>query len=214
MRAGIRRGQPFACSRGYNIARITGVTYQTSVNKQASMSRAFVKELDGDQPGEDLPERPQSPHPQYVTPHGLCLLNAELQQLRARRTELLALGEDMAAATQLRQVERDLRYIEHCVQNAIVVDAARQPHADVRFGASVALLDEDANTHRFAIVGEHEACASKGQISWVSPLARSLIGRRVGDVVVWERPAGNIELEITEVSYPDSPSPASPYERS
>ncbi|MGQ0658723.1 MAG: GreA/GreB family elongation factor [Chromatiales bacterium] len=168
------------------------------------MSRAFVKEPDGAEAGEDLPERPHSPHPQYVTPRGLHLLNAELQQLRGRRTDLLALGEDMTAMTQLRQVERDLRYIEHCVQNAIVVDPARQSHADVRFGASVDLLDEDGKTHRFAIVGEHEACVPDGLISWVSPLARSLIGRCVGDVVIWERPAGNVELEITDIAYPDS----------
>lgn len=166
------------------------------------MSRAFVKEPDGADAGEDFPERPQSPHPQYVTPRGLRLLNEELQRLRAHRSELLARGEDLAASSQLGHTERELRFIERSVQAAIVVDPASQPHGDVRFGASVDLLDEDGRTHRFTIVGEHEACAPQGLISWVSPLARALIGRRAGDAVIWERPAGNVELELTCVSYP------------
>jgi len=166
------------------------------------MSRAFVKEPDGADAGEDSPERPQSPHPQYVTPRGLRLLHEELQRLRTQRSELLARGEDLAAAAELAHTEREARFIERCIQAAIVVDAASQPHGDVRFGASVDLGDEGGRTYHFTIVGEQEACVPRGLISWVSPLARSLIGRRAGDTILWERPAGNVELEVIRVSYP------------
>ena len=129
-------------------------------------------------------------------------LQEEQQALRTQREQLLALGDDMTAKTQLKQIERDLRYLELCLQNAIVV-ATSPSQAEIRFGAAVEVVDEDGTTRQFRIVGEHEACAPSGLISWVSPLARSLIGRRVGDVILWERPAGNVELEITEVSYPE-----------
>lgn len=164
------------------------------------MSRAFVKEPDGDTAENELPDRPLSEHPQYVTPRGMRKLHEELQALRTRRDELAAQGDDMSIKTQLKQVERDLRYVELCVQNAIVVTTPEST-SEIRFGATVDVIDEDGKRHQFHIVGEHEACAPTGLISWVSPLARSLIGRQVGDVIIWERPAGNIELEITKIAY-------------
>ena len=166
------------------------------------MSRAFVKEPDGDAADADLPDRPLSEHPLYVTPRGLRKLQEDLHGLREQQRGLQARGEDMTAMTELKRVERDVRYFEQCVQNAIVV-APPASHDEVRFGAAVDLLDEEGHRHQIVIVGEQEACAPTGLISWVSPHARSLIGRRVGDVVIWERPAGNIELEITGISYPD-----------
>jgi transcription elongation GreA/GreB family factor len=166
------------------------------------MSRAFVKEPDGDAADAVLPERTLSEHPQYVTRRGLRKLHEEQQALRTQREQLLALGDDMTAKTQLKQLERDLRYLEHCLQNAIVV-ATSPSQTEIRFGAAVEVVNQDGTTRQFCIVGEHEACAPTGLISWVSPLARSLIGRRVADVIVWERPAGNVELEITKISYPE-----------
>lgn len=167
------------------------------------MSRAFVKEPDGESADNELPERPRSSEPNYVTPRGLRKLHEEQQRLREHRDRLLAANEDMASKSELRQVERDLRYMEASIQSAIAIHAAGQPHEDIRFGASVEVADEDGQTHRFTIVGEQETCAATGFISWVSPLARSLIGRRVGDTVVWHRPAGDVELEILAVTYPD-----------
>lgn len=166
------------------------------------MSRAFVKEPDGDAADAALPDRPLSEHPLYVTVRGLRQMHAEVHRLRSERERLAAGDEDLGARAQLRQVERDLRYAEACAQNAIAV-APPPDRNEVRFGARVQLLDEDGNAHAFVIVGEQEACAPTGLISWLSPLARSLIGRRVGDTVIWERPAGNAELEIAAIDYPD-----------
>lgn len=67
----------------------------------------------------------------------------------------------------------------------------------------VEVVDSEDRPHRFEIVGEDEADVSAGRISWASPLAQSLIGAGVGDTVVWKRPAGNLELEVTRISYPE-----------
>ena len=166
------------------------------------MSRAFVKELDGDAADTELPERVLSQHPLYVSVRGMRKLQETVRDLRARKEKLIAKGEDLGAQSELRHLDRDLKYYEAYLQHAIEVSPPPLQD-DVRFGAEVELLDEDGKSHRFCIVGEDEACASTGFISWVSPLARSLIGRRVGDVVIWERPAGNVELEITRIAYPD-----------
>jgi transcription elongation GreA/GreB family factor len=166
------------------------------------MSRAFVKELDGNAADADLPERVLSQHPLYLSARGMRRMQETVRDLRARRAKLVAKGEDLGAQSELRQLDRDLKYYEAYLQQAIEVSPPPLQD-DVRFGAEVELLDEDGGRHRFCIVGEEEACASTGLISWVSPLARSLIGRGVGDVVVWERPAGNVELEILHIAYPD-----------
>ena len=168
------------------------------------MSRAFVKEPDGADAGEDLPERLLSPHPNYLTPGGLHALQLELAQLRAQLAALpVDANEDIQAHGERLRIERDLRYYELMLQKAVVIESHRQPHADVRFGAAVTVVDPDDQRHTFTIVGESETCAPKGYISWVSPLASALLGRRLGDTVIWERPAGNVELEIVAIAYPD-----------
>ncbi|MCZ6803533.1 MAG: GreA/GreB family elongation factor [Proteobacteria bacterium] len=68
----------------------------------------------------------------------------------------------------------------------------------MRFGATVKLIDENDLEYIFSIVGEDEAEPNQGRISWVSPLARELVGKKTDDVVMWERPAGNLEMEILE----------------
>ena len=166
------------------------------------MSRAFVKELDGNEAEGELPDRVLSEHPLYVTPRGLRKLHGEVHELRTRRAQLLAMGDDLTATAQIKQVERDLRYAEAYLQNAIVVEPPPDQH-EIRFGAKVELLDEDGQAHRFCIVGEHEACAAAGFISWISPLARQLIGGSVGNSIIWERPTGPLELEVTRISYPE-----------
>ena len=69
------------------------------------------------------------------------------------------------------------------------------------FGATVEVQDEAGNRYSFHIVGEDEADANIHKVSWVSPLAKSLIGQKIGDMVVWQRPAGNLNLEILDIHY-------------
>ncbi len=164
------------------------------------MSRAFVKEADGDMVADDAPERPRSAHPNYVTPAGLAELEARRAALAADRAAYAAKGLEGKPA--LAHAERALRYLDARIEDAIVVDPAAQPAGEVRFGARVTVEDEDGETRGFTIVGEDEADAAAGKVSWLSPLARALAGGRVGDVVTWRRPAGDLELEITAIDYP------------
>jgi transcription elongation GreA/GreB family factor len=68
----------------------------------------------------------------------------------------------------------------------------------------VKVEDSDGRAHLFRIVGEDEADVASGKISFLSPLAKAMIGARAGDTVKWRRPAGEVELEILEIRYPDS----------
>jgi transcription elongation factor GreB len=167
------------------------------------MSRAFVKEPEGDQAQDGLPERPLSPHPNYITPGGFRQLQSHLQALLQKRDELRAQGDDLSAKSQLGYLERELRYLAANIERAIIIDPKHQSHEDIRFGARASVMDEANKRYQFTIVGEEEACAPKGYISWLSPLAQALLGKRAGDRAVWERPVGNTELEILSFEYPE-----------
>jgi transcription elongation factor GreB len=165
------------------------------------MSRGFVKEDDLEHAGTDLPERPISQHPNYVTPAGLKLLQQAAEKLEQERSELYPRKEDPIVNQRLAVVERDLRYYETRLEQAIMVNPVEQPADTVLFGATVAVEDEEGENRIFTIVGEDEADIAANKVSWVSPLARALIGHKVGDSVTWMRPAGNQMLEITAINY-------------
>lgn len=166
------------------------------------MSRAFVKEDSEDLLGEELPERPVSSEPNYVTPSGLEQLRGKVEALQAEHARLKQAAEAFDRP-RLIQVERDLRYYQARLDGAILVDVTAQPVDEVRFGASVKAEDGDGATHTFAIVGEDEADVAEGRVSWQSPLAKALMGARTGDTVTWNRPAGATTLEVLEIRYPD-----------
>lgn len=164
------------------------------------MSRAFVKESDENLVADELPERPQSPYPNYVTPVGLARLQAQYAELQERRARL-ASADDPLSRQQFREVQRDLRYFQHRLESAILVEVTSQPRDEVHFGAMVDVSDESGKRHTFSIVGEDEANVGVGKISWASPLGKAMIGSRVGDSVVWRRPAGDASLEILAIRY-------------
>lgn len=165
------------------------------------MSRGFVKEDDLEHAGTDLPERPISEHPNYVTPAGLQQLQAQESVLEKERQQLAPLKDDPVAQQRLAMVERDLRYLQARLESALLVDPAQQSGEQVLFGAKVTVEDENGDHHVFMIVGEDEADIAANKVSWVSPLAKSLLGHKIGDSVTWLRPAGNQTLEITEIDY-------------
>lgn len=166
------------------------------------MSRAFVKESDDEQASGELPERPVPAHANYVTPHGMEQLRARVRELAERHEQLKAVAaDDSEAKRKLREVERDQRYFKAQLERAELVNPAAHPLGDVRFGASVKVAEADGRIESFVIVGDDEADVTAGRISWASPLARSLLGARVGDVVKWHRPAGDTEIEIVAVEY-------------
>jgi transcription elongation GreA/GreB family factor len=163
------------------------------------MSRAFVKEPDGEQP-EDLPELPLSPHPNYVTLQGLAQLRERLSRVQQHLT---ALPED--ARQEHAQAAREQRWLQARIGSARLVAEGAQASGQVAIGATVRISDDDARSYTYRIVGEDEADPERGLVSWVSPLARALIGAKVGDVVTWKRPAGDLEVEVREIRYDTVP---------
>lgn len=165
------------------------------------MSRAFVKDNEDDTP-EVLPELPISTHTNYVTSRGLALLRARLGKATARHDVLKANEQDtLAQRNELTALERELRYLHARVSSANEVDLSKQPHDRVAFGATVT-VDSDEGERRWQIVGEDEADAEHGLVSYVSPLATALLGARVGDEVRWQRPAGDMMIEVLNIHYP------------
>lgn len=151
------------------------------------MSRAFVKEPDGLAAFEELPERLVSPHPNLVTAEGLAGIEAEVARLSRAYADAQAAGDRAA----LNVAARDLRYWTARRASAEVVP----PHADaseVRFGARVTFAREDGRRQTYRIVGEDQADPAKGTLSYVSPLARALLGKSVGDTA--RMGAGEIEI--------------------
>jgi transcription elongation GreA/GreB family factor len=165
------------------------------------MSRAFVNEDNEALTGEELPERPVSAEPNYVTPAGFAALRGKVEQLQAEHASLKQAAEDFDRP-KLAEIERDLRYYQSRLESAIPVEVATQPQDEVRFGASVRTEDEGGAIHTFTIVGEDEADVVHGKVSWQSPLATALIGASVGDTVTWDLPAGETTLEVLGIVYP------------
>lgn len=166
------------------------------------MSRAFVNEERFEQAGgEELVDRPISEHPNYVTPTGALELQTLEESLLAELDALKATAEDTFAKDKVAELERDLRYVRARLDSVILVDPKTQSHETVLFGATVEVEDGEGSRHTFHIVGEDEADATINKVSWVSPLAKSLIGQKVGDTVNWQRPVGDISLEILDIRY-------------
>jgi transcription elongation GreA/GreB family factor len=140
------------------------------------MSRAFVRE--SDEAFDGLPERPVSPHPNLVTPKGLGMIEAVLARLHQEHA-LAQLTADRAALVRL---SRELRYWTARRKSAQVVAVPINP-SHVQFGCTVMIVRDDGRKQRYRIVGEDEADPAHGTISYVSPLARALMGKKIGDVV-------------------------------
>jgi len=120
------------------------------------VSRAFVKEPEGDQVESNLPERPQSDHPNYMTQTGLDKMQSTVNALRQQRS-LLKKEDNLSAKTRVKVIEAELRYLEKRIQCAIPVDISKQISKEIRFGATVKLIDENDQEYIFSIVGEDEA---------------------------------------------------------
>jgi transcription elongation GreA/GreB family factor len=154
------------------------------------MSKAFTKESDDDDVLE-LPEREISSFPNLVTPQGLALIDAEIERHSAAHAAAIAAGDREA----MTRAARELRYWTARRNSAQV-----QPRPDgsdkVQFGSAVNITRSDGRRASWRIVGEDEADPAKGLLSWVSPLAREMMGKGVGE----EIEAGATEATITAIS--------------
>jgi transcription elongation GreA/GreB family factor len=130
-------------------------------------------------------------------------LQTRLNELMACRDRLLEAGK-LASPEEWALVQRDLRYYEERLRRAVPVAPGSGSPDRVRFGTIVDVCDESGVLDTVTIVGEDEADAALGRISWVSPLAKALLNAELGDVVRWRRPAGPQELEIVAIREGDS----------
>src|SRR5437763_15079885 len=148
--------------------------------------------------------------PRFITPEGFARLRAEYDALFGiERPEVVetvswaaSLGDRSENADyiygkrRLREIDRRLAHLARIMKAAKVVDPATQTARDqVRFGATVAIADEDDNRRTITIVGDDETDASAGMIGWSAPLARALIGARLGDERSVRLPAGEKSYE-------------------
>ena len=155
--------------------------------------------------------------PRFITPDGFARIRAEYEELfsseRPKLVETIAWaasngdrsenGDYIYGRKRLREVDRRLSHLSLIMKAAKVVDPAAQASRDqVRFGATVELADEDDNRRILTLVGDDESDASAGRIAWHSPLARALVGAKVGDERIVRLPAGEKSYEIVGISYP------------
>ena len=154
----------------------------------------------------------------YITPEGLARIRAEYDELfgieRPKIVETVSWAASLGDRSEnadyiygkrrLREIDRRLAHLARIMKQAKVVDpAAQQARDQVRFGATVELADEDDNRRIVTIVGNDEADATAGRIGWSAPIARALIGAKVGEERTVRLPAGEKSYEVTAISYPD-----------
>lgn len=154
----------------------------------------------------------------YITPEGLARIRAEYDALfaveRPKIVEVVSWAASLGDRSEnadyiygkrrLREIDRRLGYLARIMKEAKVVDPARQEARDqVRFGATVELADDEDNRRTVTLVGNDEADATAGRIGWSAPVARALIGARVGDERTVRLPSGEKSYEILAISYPE-----------
>jgi transcription elongation factor GreB len=157
------------------------------------------------------------PRPRVITPEGFGRIRSEYEELfgveRPKLVETISWaaangdrsenGDYIYGRKRLRELDRRLSHLSRIMKAAKVVDPAAQSVRDqVRFGATVELADEDDNRRTLTIVGDDEADAALGRIGWNAPLARALVGARVGDERTVRLPSGEKSYEVVSIAYP------------
>ncbi len=110
-------------------------------------------------------------------------------------------AEYIYSRKRMREIDKRLRYLTGLLKDVQIIDPRNIRSDRVSFGATVKIEDETGKVKEWTIVGVGEAEAEQGTISWKSPLARSLWGRKVGDVITVHRPMGPIDIEINDITY-------------
>ena len=157
--------------------------------------------------------------PNYITPAGYGRLREEYEALfgleRPKLVETISWaagngdrsenGDYIYGRKRLREIDRRIGWLSKRMKAASVVDPAQQPdRSRVYFGATVTLADEDDNERVVTLVGEDEADAGNGRVSWNSPIARAVRGAAIGDFRRVTLPSGEKELEVVSIRYPDA----------
>src|SRR5689334_13740374 len=157
--------------------------------------------------------------PRFITPQGFARIRAEYEELfgveRPKVVEVVSWAASLGDRSEnadylygkkrLREIDRRLAHLARIMKAARVVDPANQEdRSQVRFGATVELADEGDSRRTLTIVGDDETDADAGRIGWSAPLARALIGAKVGDERVVRLPAGEKSYEVVGICYPEA----------
>jgi transcription elongation factor GreB len=154
--------------------------------------------------------------PRFITPHGFARLRAEYDELfgveRPKVVEVVSWAASLGDRSEnadylygkkrLREIDRRLAHLARVMKAAKIVDPTAQATDQVRFGATVELADEDDKRRVLTIVGDDETDAASGRIGWSAPIARALIGAKIGDERVVRLPGGEKSYEVVAISYP------------
>ena len=157
--------------------------------------------------------------PRFITPDGFARIRAEYEQLfgieRPKVVEIVSWAASLGDRSEnadylygkkrLREIDRRLQHLARIMKQAKVVDPAKQrldARDQVRFGATVELADEDDNRRTLTIVGDDESDATAGKVGWSAPLARALIGAKIGEERVVRLPSGEKSYEVMGIRYP------------
>jgi transcription elongation GreA/GreB family factor len=160
------------------------------------VSVAFTKEESAETASETLlPDRPISPHPNLVTAAGLTALEAQLKEAQEAYDIAQGIDDVNERRRQSALPLRDVRYFSARLRTAQVVPDPTT-FDTVSFGSTVTFSRDDGRTQKYKIVGEDEADPKKGMISFVSPIARLLMGKSVGDVIE----SSGQEIQIVAIS--------------
>ncbi len=166
------------------------------------MSRGFVKE--GDQ--EEVPMVPPRAHlpagvTNYVTPHGFNSLKEEESTL-LEEIKHLSEQSDKDNRVQINHIRAKLNLLQERIRSAKVVEPSSHSQEKVRFGAKVTLYKEqEKSTHQYQIVGVDEANFGQNKISFLSPMAKVLLNKKVGDTITLQAPVGQIIMRIEAIEY-------------
>jgi transcription elongation factor GreB len=179
------------------------------------VSKAFVRDGDAQEPEapDTLPSLPSGKN--YITPAGYARLKAELKALvelerpkvvqtvswAASNGDRSENGDYIYGKKRLREIDRRVRFLIKRLEGADVVDSAGRDSDQVFFGATVTVASAASGERSYTIVGIDEADPSRGRVSWISPIARTLFKARTGDVVTLRSPGGTEALEILAVRY-------------
>jgi transcription elongation factor GreB len=171
------------------------------------MSRGFTKE-DDSQPPPIIPPRAALPAgtPNYVTPQGLEQLRAELAALEAERAQVeVNRDNDIDRSRQLSLYNGRISLLTERLASAKVVDPQWQPPQEVRFGATVTLRtmsgDQAGQERRFMIVGVDEAAVAAGKVAFVAPIARGVLGAKLGKTVTLRLGPNEEVVKVVGIAY-------------
>jgi transcription elongation factor GreB len=181
------------------------------------MNKAFTRESDSDDESDEVVADGVPVAKNYMTPQGYARLRAELMQLidheRPQVVEVVHWaasngdrsenGDYIYGKKRLREIDRRIRFLTRRIELAEVTDPSVHHGGDqVFFGATVTYAQESGEERTVTILGIDEADSARGQVSWISPIARALLKAREGDVVKLATPLGSQEIEVLKVSYP------------